>query len=67
MKYQASFYQKTMKKYSRLSSAAFVIGALRVKEASVRILIQHGTIAISVPVLPEVMMTWLHEICTSKV
>ena len=32
MKYQTLFYQKkTMKKYSRLSSAAVVIGALRVK------------------------------------
>ena len=30
MKYQALFYQ-TMKKYARLSSAAVVIGALRVK------------------------------------
>ena len=31
MKYHALFYQKTMKKYLRLSSAAVLIGALRVK------------------------------------
>ena len=30
MKYQILFYQKKMKKYLRLSSAAVVIGALRV-------------------------------------
>ena len=62
-----NFIRKTIKIYSRLSSAAVVIGALRVKEASVWILIQHGTISISVPVLPELMMIWWHEICTSKV
>ena len=31
MKYQALFYQKNNEKYSRLSSAAVVVGALRVK------------------------------------
>ena len=31
MKYQALFYQKNNEKYSKLSSAAVVIGALRVK------------------------------------
>ena len=31
MKYQALLSQKTMKKHSRLSSAAVVIGALRIK------------------------------------
>ena len=32
MKYQALFYQKNNEKFSRLSSAAVVIHALRVKE-----------------------------------
>ena len=32
MKYQVFLIRKTMKKYSRLSSAAVVIGALRVKK-----------------------------------
>ena len=36
MKYQSLFYQKkTMKNYSRLSSAAVVIGVLRVKDESI--------------------------------
>ena len=34
MKYQVLFSLKTMKKYSRLSSAAVVIGVLRVKHAN---------------------------------
>ena len=33
MKYQVLFYQKTMKKYSSLSSAAVVIGTLRVNSS----------------------------------
>ena len=33
MKYQTLFYRKTMKKYSRLSSAAVLICALRVNNA----------------------------------
>ena len=33
MKYQALFYQKNNEKYSRLSSAAVVIGTLRVNKS----------------------------------
>ena len=43
MKYQALFYQKNNEKNSRLSSAAVVIGTLRVKQIAVIILFQCQT------------------------
>ena len=42
MKYEVLFSLKTMKKYSRLSSAAVVIGTLRVKDPISEVIFGQG-------------------------
>ena len=49
MKYQALFCQKNNKECSRLSSAAVVMGALRVKAKRAKILIRHNLIFETLP------------------